>query len=583
MSMVQKQTFTVAQWEVMTHEQASALGRPDPPIPANALRLSAVDVVVIPTLAPERFQDALVSDIPNLDAPRIQAMTLAQLRAFRAEQWQAFSAAQIHDFPDDHFAGLADAQLIAFRLEQIAALRPAQIAAFNVAKIQAFSATQIAALPVDPHGFPTTDHLQGLPQSGMVPALTLQQIAKFDDAVWQNLPGAWMPQMTPEHIQAIPPDKVALLPERLFAELRPEQIPAWLPAQVAQFSDDQLGQIPVTQVGRFTPEQIAAINPQRFVTLSEDRLVALSTPQIQALSYAQLQQLAHNNLLDALTNQQVRALTPWQVSTVGAAVADLRVRQLSSVQLAALLQEQLEALVLHHLGALTDSQIGALINRIGSADVARILPQSPERPVISALPTLVNTLPPALGTGAQGAFNGLLWGGGPTADKRATFLSVLPTEQNLRGQAFPGAGGAVDQVNGLTQLLNAIPGAWPVWPLVPGGAATAVDLHLLLPPIQLARLVAAAIITNRDLTLAPPLRIWQVLAPWYDSGRPYGNRSNALPGGLQPAGAPSIYRESDIYPNIPGINRGTHRIVINRNTNNVYYTSDHYATFMQIQ
>lgn len=47
------------------------------------------------------------------------------------------------------------------------------------------------------------------------------------------------------------------------------------------------------------------------------------------------------------------------------------------------------------------------------------------------------------------------------------------------------------------------------------------------------------------------------------------------------SGAPITYVESDIFPNIEGVNRGVQRIVIGSN-GITYYTEDHYVTFVRI-
>ncbi len=60
--------------------------------------------------------------------------------------------------------------------------------------------------------------------------------------------------------------------------------------------------------------------------------------------------------------------------------------------------------------------------------------------------------------------------------------------------------------------------------------------------------------------------------PGYVGGRTFGNRERRLPSGS--------YREYDVNPKVPGRNRGTERIVIERRTGKAYYTADHYETFV---
>ena len=46
-------------------------------------------------------------------------------------------------------------------------------------------------------------------------------------------------------------------------------------------------------------------------------------------------------------------------------------------------------------------------------------------------------------------------------------------------------------------------------------------------------------------------------------------------------GTPITYREFDVYPFTPGVNRGLERIVLGSD-GKAYYTSDHYATFAEM-
>lgn len=57
-------------------------------------------------------------------------------------------------------------------------------------------------------------------------------------------------------------------------------------------------------------------------------------------------------------------------------------------------------------------------------------------------------------------------------------------------------------------------------------------------------------------------------------GAVWHNRERHLPRGH--------YREFDVNPRKKGVNRGPERIVINMDTNNGWYTADHYRTFVPI-
>lgn len=57
----------------------------------------------------------------------------------------------------------------------------------------------------------------------------------------------------------------------------------------------------------------------------------------------------------------------------------------------------------------------------------------------------------------------------------------------------------------------------------------------------------------------------------------FGNTQGKLP----PKSDPSYYTESDIYPNAKG-SRGAERIVVGKG-GEVYYTLDHYNTFIRLR
>ncbi len=64
----------------------------------------------------------------------------------------------------------------------------------------------------------------------------------------------------------------------------------------------------------------------------------------------------------------------------------------------------------------------------------------------------------------------------------------------------------------------------------------------------------------------------------YVGGRRFGNYEKRLPGKTV-GGARIIYREWDIYPKIPGRNRGAERLVTGSDQR-AWYTADHYESFI---
>lgn len=60
----------------------------------------------------------------------------------------------------------------------------------------------------------------------------------------------------------------------------------------------------------------------------------------------------------------------------------------------------------------------------------------------------------------------------------------------------------------------------------------------------------------------------------YVGGRAFHNRERRLPDGR--------YREYDVYPRVPGRDRGPERLVVERTTGRAYYTRDHYRTFVPL-
>jgi len=77
----------------------------------------------------------------------------------------------------------------------------------------------------------------------------------------------------------------------------------------------------------------------------------------------------------------------------------------------------------------------------------------------------------------------------------------------------------------------------------------------------------------KDLLAAIQQRGGHVL-PGYIGGQVFQNREGRLPHGH--------YREYDVNPTVRGRPRDAERIVIEQETGTVYYTSDHYRTFISL-
>ena len=59
----------------------------------------------------------------------------------------------------------------------------------------------------------------------------------------------------------------------------------------------------------------------------------------------------------------------------------------------------------------------------------------------------------------------------------------------------------------------------------------------------------------------------------FKGGQVFQNREGLLPPG-------GVYREFDILPRVPGVNRGAERVVVDINTGQAWYTADHYKTLI---
>ncbi len=83
------------------------------------------------------------------------------------------------------------------------------------------------------------------------------------------------------------------------------------------------------------------------------------------------------------------------------------------------------------------------------------------------------------------------------------------------------------------------------------------------------------VIESFDETGKPPAGVWQGRRRGYPPGLFFNDR-NKLPS--KPRG---YYKESDIWPGKPG-NRGPERLIFGKG-GEVYYTPDHYNTFVKIR
>lgn len=69
--------------------------------------------------------------------------------------------------------------------------------------------------------------------------------------------------------------------------------------------------------------------------------------------------------------------------------------------------------------------------------------------------------------------------------------------------------------------------------------------------------------------------------PGYKGGKVFSN--DGRNGGAVLPDNGGIYKKFDVYPNVPGVNRGSERLVIEfGGSGGVWYTADHYITFYKI-
>jgi ribonuclease T1 len=101
--------------------------------------------------------------------------------------------------------------------------------------------------------------------------------------------------------------------------------------------------------------------------------------------------------------------------------------------------------------------------------------------------------------------------------------------------------------------------------------------HLITPPVQVCsdnNIPRAAYVALLYYDL------YQQAPPSFNGIKIFYSKKSGLPE-IDQTGKPIDYIESDIYPAIPKINRGTQRIVVGNN-GAAYYTPNHYKSFVEI-
>jgi ribonuclease T1 len=86
-------------------------------------------------------------------------------------------------------------------------------------------------------------------------------------------------------------------------------------------------------------------------------------------------------------------------------------------------------------------------------------------------------------------------------------------------------------------------------------------------------------VSNSVLVLARHIKTTQTTYKGYVGGRRFGNFEKKLPKSLN--GLKLNYKEWDVHPKIKGKNRGAERLVSDQ-TGRIYYTKDHYKTFIEL-
>jgi guanyl-specific ribonuclease Sa len=100
----------------------------------------------------------------------------------------------------------------------------------------------------------------------------------------------------------------------------------------------------------------------------------------------------------------------------------------------------------------------------------------------------------------------------------------------------------------------------------------------------------SAMLVAQEPVRAVPERVLKVLRyvdehkeapPGYEGGRTFGNFENRLRQ-TDGRGQRIRYREWDVHPRRPGVNRGAERLVTG-SEGSAYYTDDHYRSFTKIR
>lgn len=140
-------------------------------------------------------------------------------------------------------------------------------------------------------------------------------------------------------------------------------------------------------------------------------------------------------------------------------------------------------------------------------------------------------------------------------------------------------------------VLSAAGATTQVTGVVSGAGRPAVAFNLAIDDIHTFHVgVSRALVHNTcglpgALPMGPaPERVWNVLdrvddkgaaLQGYSGGSVFQNRDGLLPGGVS-------YREWDVNPNVPGVNRGPERLVTGSD-GAAYFTTDHYESFIVVR
>ncbi|MDO4712288.1 MAG: RHS repeat-associated core domain-containing protein, partial [Candidatus Saccharibacteria bacterium] len=183
------------------------------------------------------------------------------------------------------------------------------------------------------------------------------------------------------------------------------------------------------------------------------------------------------------------------------------------------------------------------------------------------------------------------------------FLSVDPIEGGtLNNYVY-----AMDPVNQVDVSGKAVPILSVAWMIVK--ATLSAGARVLIPaalgfgpirgPIRFPRVPFRSIprpsplpgrhfaIPNHAQSMIGRIRANNFSPPPGVSSKPYQNNPQKFGTGEKPPdfdrlGQPIKYREYDVHPLKPGVNRGRERIVVG-NDSSIYYTNDHYETFTIVE